>query len=99
LLEHIERLVAEDAERHRGGASFGDRISLLTPTEKEVLDALIHGKTIKDVAHARKIAAQTVWRHQVSIFRKIGVESQIELVRIATQWQMQHGQESPIADH
>ena len=35
LLEHIERLIAQDEQRrgNSGGACFGDRLSLLTPTE------------------------------------------------------------------
>ncbi len=100
LLDHIERLIALDAERRRegGSACFGDRMRLLTPTESEVLEALIQGKSIKDIASARKVSVQTVWRHQVNIFYKMGVESHVELVRIATQWQLQQKQPSPIAD-
>ena len=58
------------------------------PTERKVLNALIEGKSLKDISRARKTAIQTVWRHRASIFRKIGVESQVELVRVATQWQI-----------
>jgi DNA-binding CsgD family transcriptional regulator len=31
---------------------------------------------------------QTIWRHQMNIFHKVGVENQLELVRVATEWQM-----------
>ncbi len=100
LLDHIERLIAQDAERRREGgvACFGDRASQLTPTETEVLEGLIEGKSIKEIASARKVSVQTIWRHQVNIFSKIGVESQVELVRIATQWQVQQGQQAPTVD-
>jgi two-component system response regulator FixJ len=100
LLDHIERLMAQDAERRRDGAnnSYHDRLSLLTRTEAEVLDALIQGKSIKEIAAARKVSVQTIWRHQVNIFYKIGVESHVELVRVATQWQLQQAQQSPLAD-
>ncbi len=64
-------------------------MSLLTPTETDVLEALIDGKSIKEIARARKVSVQTVWRHQVNIFQKIGVDNQVELVRAATQWQLQ----------
>ena len=94
LLEHIEKLIAveEQGGDNNGGACFGDRLSLLTPTESEVLKALIEGKSIKEIARARKVSVQTIWRHQMNIFYKLGVESQIELVRLATQWQFQQGQ-------
>ena len=101
LLDHIERLIIQGAKRrHKGrGTCFGDRVDLLTPTETEVLGALIQGKSIKAIAHARKVSVQTTWRHQRNIFHKIGVGSQIELVRVVTEWQLQHGQQGPAADH
>jgi len=95
LLDHIKKLIAEE-EQHRdnnGIACFGDRLHRLTSTEKDILNALIQGKSIKDMARARQVTVQTVWRHQVNIFEKIGVKSQIELVRAATQWQIQQGQQ------
>ena len=101
LLDHIERLIAQEKQRRGSNriAYFGDRLSLLTPTETKVLNALLQGKSIKDIAHARKTAVQTVWRHQSEVLRKVGMKSQIELVRVATQWQIQQGQQSRIADH
>ncbi len=98
LLAHIDRLVAQEEQRrgNSGSRSFGERLNLLTPTETEVLEALIQGKSIKEIARARKVSVQTIWRHQVNIFQKIGVESHIELVRAATQWQFEHGPQAPI---
>jgi two-component system response regulator FixJ len=100
LLEHIERLIAQEAERrgNSGSKSFGDSLRLLTPTETEVLEALIEGKSIKEIARARKVSVQTIWRHQVNIFQKIGVESHIELVRVATQWQLQRPEQPAAGD-
>ena len=97
LLEHIEKLIAQEEQGQgaSGGACFGDRLGLLTPTESTVLKALIEGKSIKEIARLRKVSVQTIWRHQMNIFYKLGVDSQIELVRIATQWQFQQGQPNP----
>jgi FixJ family two-component response regulator len=92
LLEHIKKLTAGDTESGCREAGFDDRIRRLTPTEAEVLDALIRGKSIKDIAHARKVSVQTVWRHQSNIFQKIGVKNHVELVRAATQWRIQQGE-------
>jgi FixJ family two-component response regulator len=100
LLENIERLMAQDAHRRREGgpAGFGDRMRRLTPIESEVTEALIQGKSIKEIARARKVSVQTIWRHQVNIFHKIGVDSHVELVRAATEWQFQQGPQVPGAE-
>jgi FixJ family two-component response regulator len=94
LLAHIEKLMAQEEQRraNTGSKRFGESLTLLTPTEREILEALIQGKSIKEIARARKVSVQTVWRHQTNIFHKLGVQSHIELVRIATQWQVQQGQ-------
>jgi two-component system response regulator TtrR len=101
LLDHIEkRLARRETEIRQECVAdlFGDRINLLTPAESEILGSLMLGRSIKGIARARKISVQTVWRHQESIFKKIGVESQVELVRVVTQWQMQHGHQLPDAE-
>ena len=94
LLDHIDKLIADETLRRssNGSNSFGDRLQLLTPTESEVLESLIQGKSIKEIARSRRVSVQTVWRHQVNIFHMICVEGHIELIRIATEWHMQHGQ-------
>jgi FixJ family two-component response regulator len=90
LLEHIGRIMA--ATERNGPAddrdNYGARLSLLTHTESEVLDLLVQGKSIKEIARLRKVSVQTIWRHQMNIFHKVGVENQLELVRVATEWQM-----------
>jgi FixJ family two-component response regulator len=99
LLEHIETLLAKIEQRRSDEeACFGDRINLLTATEAEVMKSLIAGKSIKEIARLRKVSVQTVWRHQLNIFQKIGVESHIELVRAATEWQCKNGQQPQAAE-
>ncbi|MGA2502218.1 MAG: response regulator, partial [Tepidisphaeraceae bacterium] len=73
LLDHIERLLAQQQQgrENRAETCFGDRLNMLTPTEIEVLDGLIEGKSIKEIARARRVSVQTIWRHQVNIFEKI----------------------------
>ena len=91
LLEHVGRIMAAAERNHPGedSGSYGARLSLLTQTESEVLDMLVQGKSIKEIARTRKVSVQTIWRHQMNIFHKVGVENQLELVRVATEWQMQ----------
>jgi two-component system, LuxR family, response regulator FixJ len=99
LLEHIEALIARaDQRRTNGDSCFGDRLKLLTPTEYEVMKALVEGKSIKEIARLRKVSVQTIWRHQMNIFQKIEVESHVELVRIATEWQIKNGQDAEVGE-
>jgi two-component system, LuxR family, response regulator FixJ len=99
LLEHIGRIMAAAQRNVQGddATNYGARLSLLTPTESEVLEALAQGKSIKEIASARDVSVQTVWRHQTNIFRKVGVENQLELVRVATEWLLKR-QKSPTGE-
>jgi DNA-binding NarL/FixJ family response regulator len=52
----------------------------LTPREREVLDALLHGTRPPEIARMFFISVHTVRRHAQAVFRKLGVHSQIELM-------------------
>lgn len=88
LLDHIHKALARGEQQKRlGGASeFGARLSQLTPREMEVLDLLISGKSLKEIAIAGNVTVQTIWRHRLSVLQKMGVEGDVELVRVATLW-------------
>ena len=88
LLDHIQQALARDAEHDGQGsaAEFAARANQLTPREKEVLDLLISGKSLKKIAIVSNVTVQTAWRHRLSVFTKMGVENEVELVRFATRW-------------
>jgi len=56
-------------------------IRLLTPRETEIATLLFEGCTIKYIAATLQIADGTVKRTIYNIYRKLGVASQVELVR------------------
>jgi FixJ family two-component response regulator len=87
LLDHIHGALARAAEQKRpaSAAEFATRTSRLTHCEKEVLDLLISGKSLKEIAIVRNVTVQTIWRHRLNVLRKMGVENDVELVRAATQ--------------
>ena len=89
LLEHIHKAVARDAEQRRQGSAqkFAAHMSQLTLREKDVMDGLISGKSLKEIAIASNVTVQTIWRHRVSILEKMGVENSVELVRLASRWE------------
>ena len=86
LLDHIHTALAHATEQRgpESAAGFTVRASQLTPAEKEVLDLLISGKSLKEIAIARNVTVQTVWRHRLNVLRKMAVENDVELVRAAT---------------
>ena len=56
------------------------KLSLLTPREREFLRALASGKHVKDSAVELNISVHTARNHMKALLRKLGVRSQIELL-------------------
>jgi two-component system response regulator TtrR len=88
LLAEIQKAVARDRQqRQQGSASmFASRLGSLTPREMDVMKMLVAGKSLKVIAVASHVSVQTAWRHRVSILRKMGVENDVELARLAMLW-------------
>ncbi len=88
LLDRIQKALARGAEQKGqvSAAEFAARMNQLTPREKAVLDMLITGKTLKEIAAAKSVTVQTIWKQRASILQKMGVENDVELVRVALQW-------------
>jgi two-component system, LuxR family, response regulator FixJ len=85
LLDYIREALARGADQKRQ-REVAARVSQLTPSEKEVLDLLISGKSLKAIAKLRSVSVQTIWKQRLSILQKMGVESDLDLVRIVTEW-------------
>ena len=88
FLDHVRQALARGTEPKRPGpaAEFAARVTQLTPREKEVLDMLISGKALKEIAAVSNVTVQTIWKQRLAIYRKMGVENDVELVRLATEW-------------
>lgn len=57
--------------------------SPLTATEKEIVRAIAEGKTTREIAEERFLSTHTVNTHRKNIFRKLGVNTAIEAIRVA----------------
>lgn len=55
-------------------------VELLTPREREILEALLTGRRISGIAEAADVSVHTVRNQVKSIMTKLGVHSQDELV-------------------
>ena len=88
LLDHVRKALAREAEQKRQGPAteFAARIARLTPSEKDVLEMLISGKSLKTIAILSNVTVQTIWKHRLSIHKKMGVDNDVQLVRLATKW-------------
>jgi len=55
----------------------------LSPRQREVLQLLAEGHTMKEIAHVLKITPRTVAFHKYSMMEQLGVSSSAELIQIA----------------
>jgi FixJ family two-component response regulator len=87
LLDRIQRAVAENV---RAGSErikrieITERMQLLTPREREVLDLVVAGQTNKGVARHLDISEKTVEIHRANVMRKMQAKSLADLVKMAT---------------
>jgi DNA-binding NarL/FixJ family response regulator len=78
LVSKIEALVGVPQ-----GAAAIDGLVRLTPSEADVLDALLDGSLAADIARDRDVALTTVRTHIRSVLSKLGVQSQVAAVAVA----------------
>ncbi len=57
----------------------------LTPRESEILDALAEGLSSKQIAERYKLSVRTVETHRLNIKRKLDIEGQAELIKVAVE--------------
>jgi DNA-binding NarL/FixJ family response regulator len=75
LEEGVTRLAARDAR--------GDSVRVLTPRQREVLQLLAEGHTMKEAAAILHVATRTVAFHKYRIMQDFGLENNSELLRFA----------------
>ena len=84
------RAFCEDVER---------RVARLSPSEREVLEGLVEGKSSKMIAFERDRSDDTVRKQRASILEKTGVDSVVELAQIMTAARLQVEADSPAEPH
>jgi len=86
LLQAIGQAMAIDRTTraaHEGTRAARERLSRLTPREREVLALVVEGLLSKEIAQQLGTALQTVKQHRSRIMQKLGARSVAELVRMA----------------
>lgn len=86
MLDSIQKAVAVDRrnrEADRQRADFRSKLKELTQREQQVMDLLVAGKANKVIAYELGISQKTVDFHRSNILSKLGVNSVVDLVRLA----------------
>ena len=95
LLRSIESALAADrSSRHFESAT--EQIARLSTRERQVLDALVAGRSNKVIAHDLGLSVRTVEVHRARMMQWLGVQQLAEAVRLAVLSQVaQYGAERP----
>lgn len=85
LLDHIQKAIEEDHQlRARGSANveLAPRLELLTEREREVMDLMLAGRSLKQIASQLGISVPTCSKHRARVLDKTEVVNEVELVRL-----------------
>jgi two-component system response regulator FixJ len=88
LLSRIREAVERDAKRRLAQVAnpqFLLRLRTLTPREREVMDRLMEGKSLKQIALELNVSVQTSSKHRMKILEKLRVANDIELLKTVLQ--------------
>lgn len=85
LLASIELALAEAPrpDREREALEAAQRIALLSPRERQVLDGLVAGQPNKVIAHDLGISVRTVEVHRARMLQRLGTRQTAEAIRLA----------------
>jgi FixJ family two-component response regulator len=88
--EDLVALVRETLDKHRQALRVArereaarERVSKLSPRERELLDAIVQGQSTKMIAVSLGISARTVDHHRANLMQKMKADNVADLVRIA----------------
>ena len=80
----ISQIVVEELGRTEGKTE-STAFSLLTPREREVLQLLAEGQTVKHIAQRLHVSHKTVEAHRLRIMNKLQIETVAQLTKYAIQ--------------
>lgn len=89
LLDRIQdglRIDKKRSEMQARSREIGERMSLLTPREREVLEGVFEGKLTKVIAHELGISQRTAETYRHLIMQKLQAGSIAELVRLTMEF-------------
>lgn len=94
LVQRVKRAVADAQQRarlRRHRSAIRARFDSLTGREREVVEGLVEGKAVKQLAAESGVTVQAVGARRRDAFRKLGVNNVVELVRIYLEARLEVG--------
>jgi len=82
-VQHAQTRFAAQRATAQAGATAREKLSSLTPREREVFDEMVRGKQNKVIAYDLDISPRTVEVHRARVLEKLEARSLSELVRLA----------------
>lgn len=82
-IRHAQTRFAAQRASAQAGATAREKLSSLTPREREVFDEMVRGKQNKVIAYDLDISPRTVEVHRARVLEKLEARSLSELVRLA----------------
>jgi FixJ family two-component response regulator len=99
LLERVHTAIAADRTRRQSAQSrqqVADRLATLSPRERELLGAVIEGKSTKMIADGLGISARTVDHHRANLMEKMHAANVADLVRMALEAGFESKKQKPV---
>nr|WP_286177981.1 LuxR C-terminal-related transcriptional regulator [Rhodopirellula sp. JC639] len=84
MLDRINEAIEIDRRARESSPvsdSFSRAVSRLTSREREVMDLLVQGRSLKQISIEFGISFQTVSKHRARVLEKLQVGNDVELVR------------------
>ncbi|NQV98200.1 MAG: response regulator transcription factor [Rhodospirillales bacterium] len=85
LLDSVQNAMVKGAQVARDNArkvEIRQRLELLTPREREVLDLIVTGEPNKKIAHRLGVGEKTVESHRAKVMEKMQAKSLADLIKI-----------------
>ncbi len=89
LLEQVQKAIEQDAKNRQESmpvVDIDDRVTRLTPREREIMDLLVNGHSMKQISGKLEISLPTCSKHRASVLEKLEVENEVQLVRRIHAW-------------
>jgi FixJ family two-component response regulator len=85
LVDAVHRALQADSDRRTHEAirpNVSTLVTTLTPRESQVMDLLVEGKSVKQIAVELSVGFPTAARHRSRVLEKMQVHNDVELVRL-----------------
>lgn len=86
LTTAIESAVAkarDQSDAHESIREARRRLNVLSPRESEIVDAIVAGRTTKQIAEAHGVSQRTIDAQRANVLHKLELSSAAELIRLA----------------